>query len=61
MKQNASSMSLSLSTFSMDSPGKLDILWHDGNSLLMDGAEVGVLKETNKVGHTSLLQSQASA
>ncbi len=31
-----------LDTFSTDSPGELDILGHDGNSLGMDGAQVSV-------------------
>ena len=50
-----------LSTFSTDSPGELDILGHDGDSLGVDGAQVGVLKETNQVGLASLLQSHNSA
>ena len=33
-----------------DPPGKLDVLWHDGDPLGVDGAQVGVLKQTNKVG-----------
>ena len=50
-----------LSSFSSYSPGELDILGHDGNSLGVDGAQVGVLKETNQVGLASLLQSHDSA
>ena len=53
--------SVSLSTFTTDSPGELDVLGHDGNSLGVDGAQVGVLKETNQVGLASLLQSHDSA
>ena len=40
----------SLGTFPTDSPGKLDILGHDGDTLGMDGTQVSVLKESNKVG-----------
>ena len=50
----------SLGTFPTDTPGKLDILWHDGDPLGMDGAEVGVLEETNQVGLASLLKSHHS-
>ena len=53
--------SITLGTFSTDSPGELNILGHDGNSLCVDSAQVGVLKETNQVGLTSLLQSHDSA
>lgn len=45
-----------LSTLSTDSPGKLNILRHDGNPLRMDGAEVGVLKQTNQVSLRSFLK-----
>ena len=46
-----------LSTLSTDAPGELDVLGHDGHPLGMDGAKVGVLKETNKVSLTGLLKS----
>ena len=45
-----------LGAFSTDPPGKLDILGHDGHPLGMDGAEVGILKETHQVGLAGLLQ-----
>ena len=41
-----------------DSSGELHILWHDGNSLGVDGAEVGVLEESNHVGLSSLLKGK---
>ena len=48
-----------LSTLSTDAAGELDVLGHDGHTLGMDGAQVGVLEKTNKVGLASLLQSHA--
>ena len=45
-----------LGTLPTDSAGKLDVLGHDGDTLGMDGAQVGVLKETNKVGLAGLLE-----
>ena len=41
-----------------DSSGELHILWHDGNSLGVDGTEVGVLEKTNHVSLRSLLESK---
>jgi hypothetical protein len=49
-----------LGTLSTDTAGKLDILGHDGDTLGMDGAQVGVLKETNQVSLRSFLQSHNS-
>ena len=45
-----------LGTLSTDTASKLDILGHDGDSLGMDGTQVSVFKQTNKIGLTSLLQ-----
>jgi len=45
-----------LSTFSTDSPGELDVLGHNGDSLGVDGAQVGVLKESDQVGLAGLLE-----
>ena len=39
-----------------DPSGKLDVLGHDGDSLGVDGAEVGVLKQPDQVGLAGLLQ-----
>ena len=50
----------SLSTFSTDTAGKLDVLGHDGDTLGMDGAQVGVLKETNQVSLRGLLKGHDS-
>ena len=36
----------------------MHVLWHDGNSLGVDGAEVGVLEESNHVGLSSLLEGK---
>ena len=49
-----------LSSLSTDPPGQLDVLGHDGDPLGVDGAEVGVLKETHEVGLTGLLESHHS-
>jgi hypothetical protein len=49
-----------LSTFTTDAACQLDVLWHNGDTLGVDGAQVGVLKETNQVGFTRLLKSQDS-
>ena len=46
-----------LSTFATDAAGQLDVLWHDGNTLGMDGTQVGVLEQTHQVGLAGLLQS----
>ena len=49
-----------LSTFSTDAASKLDVLGHDGDTLGMDGAQVGVLKETNQVSLRGFLESHDS-
>jgi len=46
-----------LSTLSSDPPGQLDILGHNGHTLGVDGAQVGVLKQTDQVGLGRLLKS----
>jgi len=46
-----------LSTLASDSSGQLDVLVHDGHSLGVDSAQVGVLKETDEVGLRCLLES----
>ena len=47
-----------LSTLSTDTAGKLDVLGHDGDTLGMDGTQVGVLKEADEVSLTGLLISR---
>ena len=39
-----------LSTLTTDTTSQLDVLWHDCNTLGVDGAQVGVLEETDEVG-----------
>ena len=48
----------SLSTFSADATGQLNILGHDCDTLGVDGAQVGVLKQSHQVGLSSLLQGK---
>ena len=36
----------------------MHVLWHDGNSLGVDGAKVGVLEESDHVGLSSLLKGK---
>ena len=45
-----------LSTLTTDTAGKLDVLWHDGDTLGVDGAQVGVLEKANEVSLASLLE-----
>ena len=47
----------SLGTLSTDPAGELDVLGHDGDTLGVDGAQVGVLEESDEVGLAGLLQS----
>ena len=46
----------SLGTLSSDPPGQLDVLGHDGHTLGVNGAQVGVLEQTDQVGLASLLK-----
>ena len=45
-----------LGAFTTDSAGKLNVFGHDGDSLGVDGAQVGVLKQTNKIGLAGFLK-----
>lgn len=45
-----------LGTFAADTTSELYVLRHDGDTLGVDGAQVGVLEETDEVGLASLLQ-----
>ncbi len=47
----------SLSAFTTDAASELDVLGHDGDSLGVNGAQVGVLEETDHVSLAGLLQS----
>jgi histone H3 len=46
-----------LSTFSSDSASELDILGHDGDTLCVDGAQVGIFEKTYEISLASLLES----
>ena len=45
-----------LSALATDPAGKLDVLGHDGHTLGVDGAQVGVLEQTNQVSLAGLLE-----
>ena len=45
-------------SLSSDSSCELHVLWHDGDSLGVDGAEVSVLEEWNEVSFSGLLESK---
>ena len=49
-----------LSTFSPDTTCKLDVLRHDGDTLGVDGAQVGVFEQTDEVSLAGLLQCHDS-
>ena len=51
----------SLSPLSTDAASQLDVLGHDGHPLGVDGSQVGVLKQANQVGLSSLLEGKYSA
>lgn len=41
---------ISLSTLATNATGQLNVLGHNGDTLGVDGAQVGVLKQTDQVG-----------
>ena len=47
-----------LRAFTTDTASELDILGHDGNTLGVDGAQVGIFEKTNKVGLGGFLEGQ---
>jgi hypothetical protein len=49
-----------LGSLSADAAGKLDVLRHDRHTLGVDGAQVGILEQSNKVGLSSFLKGQDS-
>ena len=49
-----------LRTLTADAAGELDVLGHDGDALGVDGAQVGVLEETNEVCLSRLLEGHDS-
>ena len=44
-----------LSSLSTDAAGQLDVLGHDSDTLGVDGAQVGVLEQTDQVGLAGFL------
>ena len=52
------SVQVSVGSLSSDSSSELHIFWHDGDSLGVDGTEVGVLEESDHVGLGSFLKSK---
>lgn len=51
------SFEVNLSTLTTDTTGKLDVLWHDGDTFGVDGAQVSVFEETDEVSLRRLLES----
>ena len=49
---------LLLCALAPDATGQLYVLGHDGNTLGVDGAQVGVLEKADQVGLGGLLQGQ---
>lgn len=47
---------VNLSPLTADAPRQLNVLWHNGHTLGVDGAEVGILEETDEVRLARLLQ-----
>lgn len=46
-----------LGAFTANPASQLDVLWHDGDTLRVDGAQVGVLEEAHQVSLARLLES----
>ena len=51
-------VTIHLRALSADAAGELNVLGHDGDTLGVDGAQVGVLEETDEVGLGSLLKGK---
>jgi len=49
-------VSNTLCTLSSDTASQLDVLGHDGDTLGVDGAQVGIFKQSNEVSFTGLLE-----
>ena len=47
-----------LSPLASDASGELDVLGHDGDTLGVDGAQVGVLEETDQVSLGGFLKNK---
>ena len=50
-----------LGTFTTDTTGQLDVLGHDGDTLGVDGAQVGIFEKTNQVSLSRFLESHDGA
>ena len=50
----------SLGALTTDTPGQLDVLGHDCDTLSVDGAQVGVLEQADEVSLASLLEGHDS-
>ena len=48
---------INLGTLATNATGQLDVLGHDGDSLSVDGAQVGVLEQTDQVSLAGFLKS----
>jgi len=49
---------VNLGTLSADTASKLDILWHNSDTLGVNGAQIGVLEQSHQVCLASLLQEE---
>jgi hypothetical protein len=47
-----------LGSFAPNATGQLNVLGHDGDALGVNGAQIGIFKESDQVGFGSFLQSQ---
>ena len=45
-----------LSTFATNTAGELDVFWHNGNTLGVDGAQVGIFEKTDQVSFGCFLK-----
>lgn len=53
-------ISVVVESLTADSSGQLDVLLHDGHSVGVDGAQVGVLEETDEIHLSGFLDGQES-
>ena len=60
-KSAAAAAAVDLRALTADATGQLDVLGHDGDTLGVDGAQVGVLEQADQVGLARLLQGQHGA
>jgi len=48
---------VNLGTLSADTASKLDILWHNSDTLGVNGAQIGVLEQSHQISLAGLLES----